>query len=73
MTSSAVAISVGGIVMPSATAVLMLMAKSNLVGCSTGISPGFVWGRFEAEPLGRSFDPVRLQHGLGVAGVSEDG
>ena len=27
--------------MPSAFAVTMLVARSNLVGCSTGISPGF--------------------------------
>jgi hypothetical protein len=30
-----------GISMPSALAVLTLMMKSNLDGCSTGISPGF--------------------------------
>src|SRR5262249_23296264 len=30
-----------GIVSPSAFAVVKLMMNSNLVGCSTGISPGF--------------------------------
>src|SRR5690348_5119876 len=41
-TSSAVARNVGGIVTPIAAAVLALIESSNLVGCSTGISPGFV-------------------------------
>jgi hypothetical protein len=41
-TSSTVARNVCGIVRPRAAAVLALMANSNLVGCSTGISPGFV-------------------------------
>jgi hypothetical protein len=31
----------GGIVRPSAFAVLRLMTSSNFVGCSTGNSPGF--------------------------------
>src|SRR5215204_7028956 len=39
ITSSARARSVGGIVRPSALAVLKLMRNSNLVGCSTGKSP----------------------------------
>ena len=39
ITSSARARSVGGIVTPSAFAVFKLMARSNLVGCSTGRSP----------------------------------
>src|SRR5262249_13697247 len=34
--------SVGGIVSPSTLAVVRLMTRSNLVGCSTGMSPGFV-------------------------------
>src|SRR5262245_25165083 len=42
ITSSARASSVGGSVMPSAFAVVRLMTNSNLVGCSTGMSPGFV-------------------------------
>ena len=42
ITSSARASSVGGISRPSALAVVRLMTRSNLVGCSTGISPGFV-------------------------------
>src|SRR5262245_48082180 len=32
---------VGGIGRPSAWAVLKLITSSNLVGCSTGMSPGF--------------------------------
>ena len=41
ITSSARARSVGGTVMPSAFAVLRLMASVNLVGCMIGRSPGF--------------------------------
>src|SRR6266436_5627663 len=41
ITSSAVATSEGGIVRPSAFALLRLTISSNLVGCSTGRSPGF--------------------------------
>ena len=41
ITSSARASSIGGTSMPSAFAVLRLMTSSNLVGCSTGRSPGF--------------------------------
>jgi hypothetical protein len=41
MTSSAVASSVGGTVMPSALAVLRLITNSNFVGCSTGKLAGF--------------------------------
>src|SRR5258705_9514558 len=40
ITSSAVASSEGGMVRPSAFAVLRLTISSNLVGCSTGRSPG---------------------------------
>ena len=40
ITLSAVASSDGGTVMPSALAVLRLITKSNLVGCSTGRSAG---------------------------------
>jgi hypothetical protein len=40
MISSARAISEGGIVSPSALAVLRLMASSNLTGCCTGRSAG---------------------------------
>jgi hypothetical protein len=40
--SSTLARNVCGIVRPRAAAVLTLMASSNLVGCSTGISLGFV-------------------------------
>jgi hypothetical protein len=42
MTSSARASSVGGTSRPSTLAVVRLMTRSNLVGCSTGISAGFV-------------------------------
>src|SRR5207253_5816411 len=41
ITSSARASSVGGTSMPSAFAVLRLIASSNLVGCWTGSSAGF--------------------------------
>jgi hypothetical protein len=41
MTSSARRSRDGGIVSPSALAVLRLITSSNLVGCSTGRSPGF--------------------------------
>jgi hypothetical protein len=42
ITSSASASSLSGIWRPSALAVLRLMTSSNLVGCSTGRSPGLV-------------------------------
>jgi len=42
MTSSAVASSDGGTVIPSAFAVFRLITNSNLVGCSTGRSAGLV-------------------------------
>ena len=42
ITSSAMARSDGGTVMPSALAVAGFKIRSNLVGCSTGISLGFV-------------------------------
>src|SRR6516162_5875399 len=41
ITSSARTTNDGGIERPSALAVLRLMTRSNLVGCSTGMSPGF--------------------------------
>src|ERR1039458_4951737 len=41
ITSSARAISVGGTVTPIVFAVLRLITRLNLVGCSTGISAGF--------------------------------
>ena len=41
ITWSARSSSVCGMVRPSALAVFMLMTNSNLVGCSTGRSPGF--------------------------------
>jgi len=42
ITSSARASSIVGMSMPSALAVVRLMMRSNFVGCSTGMSPGFV-------------------------------
>src|SRR5262245_37391673 len=42
ITSSARTSSVGGIVRPSALAVIRLMTRSNLVGCSTGRSAGLL-------------------------------
>jgi hypothetical protein len=51
-TSSAIASSVGGIVRTSALAVVRLMMRSNLVGCSTGMSPGFVPRRNLVDKLG---------------------
>jgi hypothetical protein len=42
ITSSARASSVGGASTPGALAVVRLMTRSNLVGCSTGMSPGLV-------------------------------
>src|SRR6478672_2522975 len=42
ITSSAVSRSFGGTVKPSALAVFRLKVSSNLVGCSTGSSPGFI-------------------------------
>src|SRR5262249_37967669 len=42
ITSSARSRNASGIVSPSALAVVRLMTSSNLDGCSTGISPGFV-------------------------------
>ena len=41
ITSSAMASTPGGIVRPSALAVLRLTTSSNLVGCTTGKSAGF--------------------------------
>src|SRR5262249_11549276 len=41
ITSSASASTLSGNVRPSALAVFRLMTRSNLVGCSTGMSPGF--------------------------------
>jgi hypothetical protein len=42
ITSSARSKKVSGIVRPSALAIVRLMMRSNLVGCSIGILPGFV-------------------------------
>src|SRR5262249_55541284 len=54
-TLSARASSVDGTVSPSSFAALGLMTNLNLVGCSTGISPGFLaYVYFEDEPGRRS-------------------
>src|ERR1700745_142608 len=45
ITSSARSRNDSGIVRPSALAVVRLMTRSNLVACSTGISPGFAPAR----------------------------
>ena len=58
ITMSARASSVGGTVRPSALAVIKLIARSNLIGCSTGRSPGRVPRRilstYSAERRNRS-------------------
>src|SRR6516165_7310250 len=51
ITSSARSRNASGIVRPSALAVVKLMARSNLVGCSTGISPGFAPRRILSTEL----------------------
>src|SRR5512144_1219914 len=49
ITSSARASNVGGTSIPSALAVLRLMTNSNLVGCITGMSAG--WMPFRIRPV----------------------
>src|SRR5262249_46740616 len=51
ITSSARASSVGGIVKPSALAVIRLITRSNLVGCSTGKLAGFAPRRILSTKL----------------------
>jgi hypothetical protein len=58
ITSSAVASSEDGMSRPSAFAVLRLITKSNLVGCSTGRSEGFVPLRIRPTYT-RRFDSFR--------------
>src|SRR6478672_11705551 len=67
ITSSAVASSEGGIVRPSAFALLRLTISSNLVGCSTGRSPGFApfllgRGPLRVNRVGLSMDQRRPVH-----------
>src|SRR5258708_8369028 len=67
ITSSAVASSEGGIVRPSAFALLRLTISSNLVGCSIGRSPGFApfWlcrGPLRVNRVGLSTDPPPPPH-----------
>src|SRR5262249_36956842 len=47
ITSSARSNNASGILSPSALAVVRLMTRLNLVGCSTGMSPGFVPRRID--------------------------
>jgi len=54
ITSSAMARSAGGIVTPSALAVLRLMANSNVVGASVGKSGGWCCGKFYRRKLPRA-------------------
>jgi hypothetical protein len=57
ITSSARSRNASGIVRPSALAVVRLMTNSNLIGCSTGMSPGFVPRRIlstNSTPLAHS-------------------
>ena len=62
ITSSARASSAGGIVRPSALAVLRLMTKSNLLGCSTGRSAGLaplrILSTYPAARRAKSFRSV---------------
>src|SRR6516165_7196266 len=51
ITSSARSRNASGIVRPSALAVVKLMTRSNLVGCSIGISPGFAPRRILSTEL----------------------
>src|SRR6266403_4300548 len=67
ITSSAVASSEGGIVRPSAFALLRLTISSNLVGCSTGRSPAFApfllgRGLLRVNRVGLSMDQRRPVH-----------
>ena len=67
ITSSACARTVGGTEMPSARAVVRLITRSNLVGCSTGMSAGLVPRKIlsimSAERLKRStkFEPSDVE------------
>ena len=61
ITSSAIRRSERGIVSLSAFAVFMLMTSSNLVGCSTGSSPGFAPLRIlSTNAAARCHRPARL-------------
>src|SRR5262245_36437820 len=63
ITSSARASSVGGTVRPSACAVIKFTTSSNFVGCSTGISAGFVPRRILSNNLPRARTvPCNLVH-----------
>src|SRR6516165_10430914 len=64
ITSSARASSVPGMVRPNAFAVLRLTTRSNLVGCSTGMSAGFVPRRILST--NSELDLERRAHGLNL-------
>jgi hypothetical protein len=56
--TSARASSIAGTVMPNALAVFMLIVSSNLMGCSTSGSSGFVLQYLVNDDAGRAFgDP----------------
>src|SRR6516162_9829095 len=76
MTSSARARIDGGIVRPSAFAVLRLTTSSNVVGCSTGRSAGFAPLRILSTEIGlptksrRKARSIRQQHPrIGIAAL----
>jgi hypothetical protein len=50
-------------VRPSALAVVRLMTRSNLVGCSTGKSAGFVPRRNLVDQVSGAPEPLRVQPG----------
>jgi hypothetical protein len=63
ITSSASASNLSGILRPSALAVVKLMTRSNLVGCSTGMSPGFAPRRIALMAYSKTEKPVALPPG----------
>jgi hypothetical protein len=74
ITSSAIAINVGGRMRPSALAVFRLMANSNLVACSTGRSDGLAPPHWRAHLLDMRDKndlsaPVRTLTGVSKFGI----
>ena len=59
ITSSTAASSVGEMSRPRALAVVRFTTRSNLIGCSTGMSPGFVPRRILVDKLSRTSPQVR--------------
>src|SRR5262249_55975508 len=87
ITSSARASSVSGTARPSAFAVVKLMTRSNLVGCSTGMSASarslsalnagaMSFARrisdLQAELAGRCLGLAHFQYGGGIADIGHD-